>query len=306
VEDPRALGEDAFCSHATRAAGEPLAGSAVAETDLWFALEYDGLWPRKPLIGNALPELVTAQLSAWQENAPRSRFQFIRQKATRNGLSRFLVASTQPGAEWRVRFDLARPEQILELGLEQVREARGHADAVPEAGPVALVCCHGKRDRCCAKYGRAFYDELHEVAGDRAWQTTHLGGHRFAPTLVMLPEGISYGRLEAGEAAALWAAHERGEFFSLARVRGRVAYDASTQAAEVFIRQARGERALPPLGDPDTDPEGADSCTIRFTAADGVVLPAALTHAELEPRMKSCGDAPAPTLAWLPSVQRKA
>jgi hypothetical protein len=275
----------------------------VSETDLWFALEYDGLWPSKPLIGNALPYLVTAQLASWQESAPHSRFQFIRQKATREGRTRFFVASTRPGEEWRVRFEMTAPEELLELGLDRLSDAREHAAATADIGPMAWVCCHGKRDRCCAKYGRAFYDELHNIAGDRSWQTSHLGGHRFAPTLIMLPDGIGYGRLQAGEAVALWAAHERGEFFSLERVRGRVAYDAATQAAEVFLRQKSGEAGLAPLGSPDTRLESEGSCTVRFTGSDGLARPCDLKHATLIPRIKSCGDAIAPTLAWVARVQ---
>ena len=306
MENPRTLAENAFCSLNARDSGEPLAGTAAAQTDLWFALEYDGMWPAKPLIGGALPAALTALLSQWLERAPTSRFQFIRQKETRDGRVRFFVAQASPGEEWRVRFDLTRAEELLDLGLTRLLDAQHHEAAAQEDGPIALVCCHGKRDRCCAKYGRAFYDALHEVAGNRAWQTSHLGGHRFAPTLVMLPEGICYGQLNPEEAAGLWSAHERGEFYSLDRVRGRSAYDAPTQAAEIFLRQARGPLGLAPLGSTVSMISEELGRTICFSGAGGGEHRVTMTHTELGCRIKSCGDAPASTHAWRPRAQRNA
>ena len=50
-----------------------------------------------------------------------------------------------------------------------------------------LVCTHGARDACCGKFGYGFYVEMRGLAavrgdGVRVWRTSHLGGHRFAPT----------------------------------------------------------------------------------------------------------------------------
>jgi hypothetical protein len=68
-----------------------------------------------------------------------------------------------------------------------------------------LVCVHGSHDKCCAKYGLPFYREAiatiaqlnHEQGTQpiRLWQTSHFGGHRFAPTLIDFPTGRYYGRL---------------------------------------------------------------------------------------------------------------
>lgn len=63
-----------------------------------------------------------------------------------------------------------------------------------------LVCTHGQRDVCCARFGGALYRALRsEYAGDRLriWRTSHIGGHRFAPTLIDLPEGLWWGHLSA-------------------------------------------------------------------------------------------------------------
>ena len=66
--------------------------------------------------------------------------------------------------------------------------------------PVFLVCTHGKHDRCCAKYGRPLYDAVREQVDEEwVWQSTHVGGDRFAGNLVALPDGVYYGRVEPSD-----------------------------------------------------------------------------------------------------------
>jgi hypothetical protein len=68
-----------------------------------------------------------------------------------------------------------------------------------------LVCTHGSHDLCCGSFGYPLYEELRRTyvarpeARLRVWRTSHLGGHRFAPILVDLPEGRYWGRLEGPE-----------------------------------------------------------------------------------------------------------
>ncbi len=65
-----------------------------------------------------------------------------------------------------------------------------------------LVCTHGRRDAACGKLGYGIYETLRrryaDVSGERlrVWRVSHLGGHRFAPTLLDLPEGRLWGHLE--------------------------------------------------------------------------------------------------------------
>lgn len=64
-----------------------------------------------------------------------------------------------------------------------------------------LVCTHGANDVCCGKYGYPLYDRLRERAGEsggtlRVRRTSHIGGHRFAATLMDFPEGRYWGHLD--------------------------------------------------------------------------------------------------------------
>lgn len=64
-----------------------------------------------------------------------------------------------------------------------------------------LVCTHGANDACCGKFGYPVYDRLRWLARDsenlRVWRTSHIGGHRFAATLMDLPDGRCWGHLDA-------------------------------------------------------------------------------------------------------------
>lgn len=62
-----------------------------------------------------------------------------------------------------------------------------------------IVCTHGTNDVCCGKYGYPLYDRLRarESGGMmRLWRTSHIGGHRFAATLMDFPEGRYWGHLD--------------------------------------------------------------------------------------------------------------
>ncbi|MEM6403551.1 MAG: sucrase ferredoxin [Cyanobacteria bacterium P01_D01_bin.116] len=64
-----------------------------------------------------------------------------------------------------------------------------------------LICTHGSHDKCCARYGNPFYFHAKETISSldldnvRIWKSSHFGGHRFAPTMIDLPEGRYYGNL---------------------------------------------------------------------------------------------------------------
>lgn len=74
------------------------------------------------------------------------------------------------------------------------------AAAGAETGRHVLVCTHGTRDACCGSLGTrlaAAGPEPALGAGVHVWRTSHTGGHRFAPTAVLLPEGTAWAYLDA-------------------------------------------------------------------------------------------------------------
>ena len=111
-------------------------------------------------------------------------------------------------------------------------------------GPLALVCGHGRRDACCARLGRPVYDALRdELDSEWLWLSSHVGGHRFAPNLLWLPEGLLFGRVEPSQAGAL-VEELRGGRLPTEHLRGRTTWPPEAQAAEIAVRAALGVEGL--------------------------------------------------------------
>ena len=71
------------------------------------------------------------------------------------------------------------------------------------------------------------------------WQSSHIGGDRFAGNVVFLPEGLYFGRVEPAEAWPVLDEYLAGRI-DLAHYRGRSAYSFAEQAAERAVREAGG------------------------------------------------------------------
>ena len=71
----------------------------------------------------------------------------------------------------------------------------------------------------------------------QVWESTHVGGHRFAANLVILPHGLYYGPVGVPQATAAIAAYQQGTI-TPQRYRGRAGQPKPTQEAE-YARLAR-------------------------------------------------------------------
>ncbi len=82
--------------------------------------------------------------------------------------------------------------------------AAGPGVTVDDPGADLLVCTHGTRDRCCGADGTALARRV-AAAGlpARVWPSSHLGGHRFAPTALHLPSGTAWAWLDEATVAAV-------------------------------------------------------------------------------------------------------
>jgi hypothetical protein len=84
--------------------------------------------------------------------------------------------------------------------------AAGGPEGSPRRGALpgeVLVCTHGRRDTCCGSAGTALYTDLTapsptgSTGGRPVGRTSHTGGHRFAPTVIVLPEGTAWAFADA-------------------------------------------------------------------------------------------------------------
>jgi (2Fe-2S) ferredoxin len=156
--------------------------------------------------------------------------------------------------------------------------------------PLFLVCTHGKHDPCCARYGRPLFEGLAEQVDEQwVWQTTHVGGDRFAGNLVCLPHGLYYGRVSRAEAATLLDEHLEGRI-QLDRYRGRSAYSFPVQAAERSVREDEGLVGIAELRLSETR-RGGDRLRVEFEGADGRRHVRVVFAEDGDPAFLTCGAA---------------
>jgi len=293
------------CAQQSLDAGEPLFGTAAAEIERWLLVEHDGQWERDALATLTIPEPVRSHLGAWLDRNPRARFQLVRDGRTEAlGFPRrvFLVTAREGEAKTRL-LTLASWDDLLACDLDDLADGplRPDGNISEPSGPLVLVCTHGRRDPCCARLGVPVFRELaRDLAKDhpdRVLQTTHLGGHRFAATLVLLPHGYTYGRLDVAAARRVVRGYVAGRLTDLDRLRGRSCYPTDVQAAEYWVRHNAGRYALEGLNLRRRD---NDSGKFEVTFWDGTTdelheLTVVIDKTS-DLASSSCGDTPKPIL----------
>jgi hypothetical protein len=149
-----------------------------------------------------------------------------------------------------------------------------------------LVCTNGARDPCCAIRGPAVAQALERTLPGQVYECSHLGGHRFAANVLVLPDALCFGRLDARTAVALAAALEASRL-PLDHLRGRTTLQPEQQAAEILVRRALDLTGL----DDVTAVEvcGSEPQT-QVRLADGRCLFVRLHAEPLPPQRVSCRD----------------
>ncbi|QDQ14118.1 sucrase ferredoxin [Streptomyces spectabilis] len=282
------------CATASRDLSEPLAGTA-ATAKTWLLLEQPGPWGAKALTSSHLDPEVGRALERAAESTG-VRVALIRRPGRHADCHvpsrhRVFIAHTSPGATWLRAHVIDEPRQLLDLDFAALGAGDHGGFGHPHTGdPLALVCTNGKRDRCCALLGRPLAAELTASGEEGVWEITHLGGHRFSPTLLVLPYGYAYGRSAAYAVKGVLQAVREGRVVTEG-CRGNSAWERPGQAAELAVRTAaREDRAgvLSVVGATGDAPRWevtvahADGRHWRVTVAQGASLP---------PRPESCGAA---------------
>lgn len=136
----------------------------------------------------------------WRPPGPFGGYGLTERMVTDQDLGDALAEAAKPG-------DLAGTDETF-------GETRPPPGRTPAAGSATasraathptdvLVCGHGKRDQCCGTLGTRLVAGLggldaggNGAARVRVWRTSHTGGHRFAPTALVLPEGTAWAFLD--------------------------------------------------------------------------------------------------------------
>ena len=260
----------------------------AARAGFFVVLEQPGPWGRKAAEESHLPRDLGIELDRLA-SAAGGRFMLMRRPGPhvdRPGGQHVLVghAGGSRAEAWLLEGRVASPADLV--GLDWAALAEGRVEAVaatlPGAGlspPVLLICTNGRRDVCCAVRGRPLAAAAAHLDPTRVWEVSHTGGHRFAPTAVLLPWGQAFARLTEDTTAQLLRSSLTNEIpldlLGPHHDRGRSGLAPALQAAESFVRHLVGETDLPAFTTeavPDTEAltgRRADSAPADSAPADG-------------------------------------
>ncbi|MCV7420315.1 sucrase ferredoxin [Mycobacterium yunnanensis] len=268
------------CSDVSRDRGDPMYGTASAGSS-WLMLELCGAWGPSAFMDS--PSVIDPGLGraiVRRAEAAGMRIAAIRRPGRRSAPRRWrwFVADSRLGAEALHHGEVSGPADYLELPLDG---SAGH----PTGAPLVAVCAHGRHDQCCAVRGRGAAAAIAAAYPEITWECSHLGGDRFAATMLILPEGLCYGRVETVDAAHLVSLYADGRVNN-GLLRGRTSLPHVVQAAQYFAREALGEdrlRALAPLR-----VEPADGTARVTLAAEGGTVDVVVGERLSEPLLSQC------------------
>ncbi|GGY09412.1 hypothetical protein GCM10007160_40910 [Litchfieldella qijiaojingensis] len=197
-----------FCAEESAAIGDPLIGTAAhAERNLLIS------WPRAKWLhslreASDMPVEVSTAIEDIAANG--RRVNLIHRQGQSSHLHRIFLMPECQGYEV--------PREELATFLHALRSGTSHAhwQTGTVEGSMILCCTHGKKDKCCAKFGfrtyKAIADEArrHEHPFD-VWESTHLGGCRLAASAVVFPQLRKYGRIGIDDIPHLLRAEASGQ-----------------------------------------------------------------------------------------------
>ncbi|MGH3715865.1 MAG: sucrase ferredoxin [Micromonosporaceae bacterium] len=271
------------CADAALRRSDPLLATAPP-VRRWLLIEEPGGWGTDGLVTSPVDPAVAVTV-ARQAKAAGVRVQLIRRpgrRRNRPALRRYAVVVTEPD---RYQIDwgtLRTDDELLDIDLDPpVRHGSGE--------PIYLVCTHGRKDVCCAMRGRPVAEHLASHRPDATWETTHVGGDRFAANLVLLPHGLYYGQLSGDAALAAVKAYESGLVLP-AQLRGRCTQPMHVQAAEWYARLELSETRRDTLVPRAVTQPAPDTWRVSLGRGDDTVIVTVRAVASPLPAQLTCGN----------------
>ena len=273
---------------------EPLPGTAKPGS-VYVLFEWPEAWPRDVMGDAALGGELTDQLAPMLDEHDATLL--LIRHPTREGRNisdhHLYLVFADEGVTEVMHVD--GPEALLDLDLS----GPGRNGAVKRDRPLLLICTHAKRDKCCAVKGRPLVNALHErhpfgPGNDIVWETSHIKGHRFAPTMLLMPWAYSFGRMNVEATEAMLAAAGDGLYFVPGN-RGRGTLAPIEQVAELAVAaEIPGAR----YGQFAVAAGSGESVAVTDTAS-GEVFGVQLEQRTVFGVVDSCGKAPKEGAAWV-------
>lgn len=226
------------CAAASVLRDEPMAGTA-STVRAFLLIEDTGPWGTDALRDARLPDGLGERIRV-KAAAARVRPLLIR-RPDRTALEgrRVFAAYADPSRPWLESGLVTDLHDVLDLDFPALRAGRSSGLERDESS-IFCVCTHGKHDTCCAERGRPAAAALEAAHREHTWEISHIGGDRFAGNMLVLPDGLYFGRIDAVTGLTVAGAHLAGEL-DLDHLRGRSGLPTAVQFAEVALRRDLAE-----------------------------------------------------------------
>ena len=262
------------CSDSSRGRDEPIFGTA-SFVRRWLLIEQPGAWGYDALSHSRFPLDVAEELKA-RTRKLGVRIILIRRGARLSNHKRqCYFVRTDEDNRYLAHMELKGPRELLDIDFSPLLEGGTIEGARPHNDPIFLVCTHGRHDACCSIKGNIVSRLACNMPGFDAWECSHIGGDRFAATLVCFPDGLYYGRVEGSDVLGLMEGFTNRNI-SLEHFRGRSSFLFPVQAAEYFVRRETGLLGLDDLRFGGTEPVDG-GLGVVFDLADGRYVEAEVT-----------------------------
>ena len=203
-----------FCSLVSKANGEDPIGTA-GTYDHWLIMEIPQPWPQKIFqLNSTIISLVGLFQEVVSQHGVKLKPILIAPDHEYSNLGFTRVFYYYRPATLFSRFEkqefIVPENKVVALVTAIFKQLMQQPNDLPEFTQFQqqtshirelMVCTHTQVDLACGRFGTPLYRQLRKEYAPadngklRVWQTTHFGGHQFAPTLIDLPQGCLWGHL---------------------------------------------------------------------------------------------------------------
>ena len=231
-----------YCSVMTGQTGAPLAGTAPFAKHFVFIT-----WPKKYWQYEALkskggfPEGLKEWMNSQSKISGKISIRLVSSKELTNESADIYVYPE------KIYYSNILPEEIIGVLMSHfLKKSNSENIAKSIERDLILVCTHGRHDKCCAKFGKELADNLRMQLKDQeenieVFDSSHLGGHRFAPIMIDFPSGRAYGQLTTEEIPNYFESRKEGMVYAQA-YRGSVFLPELLQVAEAYVQRFRASK----------------------------------------------------------------
>jgi hypothetical protein len=245
---------DQPCSIASKLHDIDPIGTAPTNINALLFVELPLPWHRKITKSSVFDPKIKEIVSTYNKGASSQvRIQAIKphNKYSRKGYTRLFYYQKSKANSFEIKkLEFLLPNELIESlpnlpwkGIELMPLYEQYIESNNDTRDL-FICTHEERDFCCGNYGANIYSILKEKYEQnsngklRIWQTSHLTGHRFAPTLLDLPEGRYWAYLDEETLEILIRRNQPASNILPKSYRGIVGMDSYSQIAEreAFLR----------------------------------------------------------------------